>query len=143
VSFADPYELDDEHLARVLAFNDDSRYAYFVARACDSGRVYGLVGPDDGWLVWGNVGDDVEVFPAWPHPRLAALAAADDFEGFVAESTDLEAFLEFCDDLQEDDVLVAVMPFPDGSQLVVEAQALKRDLEDFLHGVYDDATGHP
>jgi hypothetical protein len=140
MSASEPYELDDRHLERVLAFNDDSRYAYFIARACDTHRVYGLVGPDGGWLVWGNVGDDdTEVFPAWPHPRLAAEAAADDFDGFHPEGTDLDAFMSFCDELQADDVLVGVLPFPDGSQLVVEPQALKRDLEDFLDGVYDDA----
>jgi hypothetical protein len=139
---SEPYELDEQHLHNVLTFNDDSRYAYFIARVCDSRRVYGLVGEDDGWLVWGNVGDDgAEVFPAWPHPRLAELAAADDFDGFHPQGTDLDAFMLFCDDLQEDEVLVGVLPFPDGSQLVVEARDLKRDLEDFLGGVYDDVTG--
>jgi len=79
------------------------------------------------------------VFPVWPHPRLAEAAAGGEHPGFLPRSTDLEAFLHFLDELQEEHVLVGVMPYPDGSQLLVEPSDLKGDLEDFRSGAYTDA----
>lgn len=131
--------MNDEQFDRVLAFNDDQRYAYFVAQACEGDRVYGLVGGEDQWLVWGDVGGERDVFPAWPHPRLAAASATEEFAGFVAECTDLAGFLSFLDVLDADGVLVGVMPYPDGSQVLAEPADLKRDLEEFASGVYADA----
>lgn len=131
--------MTDEHFERVLAFNDDQRYAYFVAHAVEDRAVYGLADGEDDWLVWGDAGGDRDVFPVWPHPRLALALAEGELEGFVPAGTDLDEFLRFLGDLQTDGVLVGVMPYPDGSQLVVEPEDLKRDLEDFRSGTYADA----
>ena len=92
--------MNDEHFERVLAFNDDQRYAYFVAHACDDRAVYGLADGEDDWLVWGDAGGDRDVFPVWPHPRLALALAEGELDGFNPAGTDLEEFLRFLDDLQ-------------------------------------------
>ncbi len=133
--------MNDEHFDRVLAFNDDQRYAYFVAHACDDRAVYGLADGEDDWLVWGDAGGERDVFPVWPHPRLALALAEGELDGFAPAGTDLDEFLRFLDDLQADGVLVGVMPYPDGSQLIVEPEDLKRDLEDFRSGKYADVLG--
>lgn len=132
--------MDDEHYERVLAFNDDQRYAYFVSHVVEGNRVFGLMRGDDQWLVWEvEESGDRDVFPVWPHPRLAEAAAGDDHPGFAPQFTDLDEFLRFLDDLQQEEVLVGVMPYPDGSQLIVEPADLKGDLEDFRSGAYADA----
>ena len=133
--------MNDEHLERVLAFNDDQRYAYFVAHACNDRAVYGLADGEDDWLVWGDAGGDRDVFPVWPHPRLALALAVGELARFSPAGTDLDEFLRFLDELQADQVLVGVMPYPDGSQLLVEPEDLKRDLEDFRSGAYADVLG--
>jgi hypothetical protein len=133
--------VNDEHLERVLAFNDDQRYAYFVAHACNDRAVYGLSDGDDDWLVWGDAGGERDVFPIWPHPRLALELAVGELDGFTPAGTDLDEFLRFLDELHADDLLVGVMPYPDGSQLLVEPEDLKRDLEDFRSGAYADLLG--
>ena len=133
--------MNDDHLERVLAFNDDQRYAYFVAHACNDRAVYGLADGEEDWLVWGDASGDRDVFPVWPHPRLALALAEGELDGFAPAGTDLDEFLRFLDDLQADGVLVGVMPYPDGSQLIVEPEDLKRDLDDFRSGKYADVLG--
>jgi hypothetical protein len=76
-------------------------------------------------------------FPVWPHARLAAACADRGFEGTEPHAAPLDNFLAFCDQLEDDDALVAVTMYPDDSFVRVEPANLKRDLEEWLEQAYD------
>ena len=121
-------DIDDDHYDDVLEFGVEERYSYFVTTVCNSDQVFYLVQGDEMPTMEDSETGRV-AFPVWPHARLAAACADRGFEGTEPHVVPLGNWLDFFDQLDADEALVAVMMYPDDSFVRVEPRNLKRDLE--------------
>jgi hypothetical protein len=69
------WELDDNELRRVIAFDLDARYAYAINKIREHGELWTLKS-GDGWVVSSNPAGQPSI-PIWPHERFARLEATD------------------------------------------------------------------
>jgi hypothetical protein len=129
--------MHDRHYENVLEMGAEDRMTYFVTTVCDSEEVFCL-GRGDDVLTITHDESGRTAFPVWPHARLAAACAKGELEGAEPTSIDLEDFTSFCDRLESDGAIAAVMMHPeDESFVMIEPAALKRELEDWLEQAYD------
>lgn len=105
----------------------EKRYEYFVKKVADSEEVFGLA-DDEGWAMLGD-DEDADIIPLFPYAEFAeAFRQAADFQEFKVESIDLNELLEWLDDMENDGMLVAVLPNTQFNGAVVEPSHLKKDL---------------
>jgi hypothetical protein len=123
------YRLNQEEFDRALTLPGDERYRYFVSKVVDFDEVWTLKGPD-GFVLFATDEDGrCRCLPFWPHPDHAAALAVDMWRDCEPERIDLESFLtNWLPGMTTDNLKVAVFPTPLGTSIIVEPEALMRDL---------------
>lgn len=125
------YKITQKEIEQVSALDGQARYAHFIKRVVDWELVWGLH-TTDGWASAGSEG--VEAFPLWPHPEYAKLQAKGQWQGYVPEPIELEAFLsEWLPSMQNNLVQLAVFPVGSFQAAIVPASRLLQDIKAELH----------
>jgi hypothetical protein len=106
----------------------EKRYDYFIKAVVESEEIYSLY-DDEGWALLGDQ-EDADILPLFPSEAFAeAFRAAADFEEFRVEVLDIHELMEWLDEMEEDNMLVAVFPNPEFNGAVVKPQQLKADIQ--------------
>ncbi len=105
----------------------EKRLAYFLKTVASTKVVYGL-SDEEGWALLGD-DNDVDILPLFPHAEMAeAFRKAADFEGYAVEKVEMEELLEWLEEMEEDQLMVAVCPNTRFEGAIVEPLQLKEDL---------------
>ncbi|TFV67138.1 DUF2750 domain-containing protein [Blastococcus sp. CT_GayMR20] len=111
----------------------DALMTYFLTQVTDEHAVHALLRADR-WVTFLDEESGRSVFPVWSHPDFAKACAVEEWAGTTPDDVPLDDWLRFLSRLEADGSLVAVMPRPDGSHLLVEPSRHRGDLESFLDG---------
>jgi hypothetical protein len=122
--------LSQKEVQSVIALPSERRYRYFIKKAADSNRVWGLW--NDGWAM--GVTDDKEpTIPVWPASEYAELSRIGDWQNYVPRPIDLQEFMHlFLPQLQKDGIRISIFDTPSEESVFVDDRDLIRDLEDEL-----------
>ena len=121
------YRVTQKEIEQVSALDGPARYAHFIKRVADWEQVWGLH-TRGGWALADSEG--VEAFPLWPHPEYAKLQAQGQWQNYVPEPIQLEAFLgEWLPDMQDKLVQLAVFPVGNFQAVIVPASKLLQDIK--------------
>ena len=103
------------------------RYKYTLRRILDCEQVWSLRN-SEGWALFG--GNNVSAaMPIWPAEQFAKLCAIEDFSDCVPEMIPLRSFIEeWLSKLDNDNVLIAVLPDTSSNAVVVDARRFGTDL---------------
>ena len=106
----------------------EKRYAYFIREVIKSEEVYGL-SDEEGWAMLGDDAD-ADIIPLFPAAEFAeAFKKAAEFDEFNVEAIDINELMEWLDEMEEDNMLVAILPNTEFNGAVVEPSHLKADLQ--------------
>jgi hypothetical protein len=124
-------KLRAKEIQGVLNTDGPTRYAHFVKQVADWQQVWGLRA-SDGWV---SVSDEsgIPMFPVWPHPHYAQLAAIDGWENAAPASIEVHEWVQtWLPGLTVDGSMIAVFPTPQLNGVVVAPEMLKTDIENEL-----------
>ncbi len=130
-----PYQISDKEFEAVSALTPESRLEHFIKRVADWEEVWSLKN-SGGWVLKGT-SDGKEVAPFWPHPQYAKACAIEGWVDCVPVEIELAAFLQrWIPGLSKDGRLVSVFATPYSSGVVVEAEILKKAIEEEIEANY-------
>ena len=115
-----------DKIKNVLNLSSEDRYGYFIRKVADSEEVWII--KEEGKYV--TLGDDSEqiIIPVFPEKEFADLLLNDDWEKCTVEKLDLHMFMDWLDELQQDEVKIAGFPKNDFKAVVVEPEEMKNHL---------------
>ena len=117
-----PNELE---IAALLAANGAQRYAYFLRRACASGKVWGL--HSDGWAILGE--GNRRLLPLWPDEAFAEHFRQADLAAYAPRSIELSGFLDqWLPGMKAKGMEVAIFPVGSGDSVFVVLDELEANL---------------
>jgi hypothetical protein len=117
-----PNELE---IAALLAANGPQRYAYFLRRACASGKVWGL--HSDGWAILGE--GNRRLLPLWPDEAFAEHFRQADLAAYAPRSIELSGFLDqWLPGMKAKGMEVAIFPVGSGDSVFVVLDELEANL---------------
>ncbi len=120
--------LTSKQVDEILARSPLKRYKYFVRTVAREEEVWGLA-DEEGWLMMDVASNPEEsAFLAFPQEEFAEhFRNQAGFENFQVAPIDLYEFLEWLDDMEEDNILIGVFPSSNMEGAVVKAAELKSD----------------
>lgn len=118
----------------------EKRYDIFVKTVADTEEVFGLA-DEEGWALLGD-DEDADIIPFFPSPDTAeAFRTAAGFEEYNVMVIDLNELMEWFDDMETDNMMVAICPNTQFNGAVVEPQKIKTDIQkeiDRLDGTQEE-----
>ncbi len=125
--------LNDPQAERIWAKPPLKRYAYFMETVVREEAVWGL-SDEEGWLLLDVATEPpASAFIAFPQEQFADVFCQQlGLENMQPAPIDLVEFVEWLDDLQQQDIRMAVFPTANLESTVVEAAQLKRDVSEAL-----------
>lgn len=128
--------LHPKEMETVLALSGTERYGYFVEKAADGEKVWGLQN-EEGWVLIAFENGDA--FCLWPHADYARACTVGDWADCAPEPISLEELLgELVPALQRDNLQLAIFPTPAGEAVVVDA----RDFQEHLKSTFEHFRSH-
>ena len=125
-------KLTPKQVEEILARKAESRYKYFLRTAASEEEVWGL-SDEEGWLMLEDDTDGTDVLPVFPSVEFAELfQEKGEFTDFKVEALDLYEFLEWMDDMTENNIKVGVFPTPDFQCAVIPPERLMADFQDLF-----------
>jgi Protein of unknown function (DUF2750) len=106
----EPYELNDEEFAAVVALEGRQRFEHVLKRICDTERAYVLADGDDLVVLRDEDGEAAPQLPLWPHERFADEYRRKAGGAGHAEIELTELVEELLPELAADGVEIAIMP---------------------------------
>ncbi|MCS7035682.1 MAG: DUF2750 domain-containing protein [Saprospiraceae bacterium] len=122
-------EMTSKQIDEILAKKPLKRYAYTIRTLLEEEELWGLF-DGEGWLLM-DVDADAETsaFVLFPHEAFAEIFRNQaGYEDYAVTSLDLHEFMEWLEDFEQENILVAVFPTPDLEATVVSAAKLKAEL---------------
>ena len=120
--------LRQEDIVKLFKKPGEKRYDYFIKKVAENEEVYGLA-DDEGWALLGD-DSDADILPLFPAAELAeAFRQAAGFDEYAVEAVDVNEMMLWLDEMEKDDLLVAVFPNPELNGAVMEPKQLKADLQ--------------
>ena len=121
------WELTDDERRLALALSPKERYSYFVQLLVDEEEAWGLRN-DEGWVL-GSDPERGDILPLWPHSAFAEACAQGTWDDARPAEIPLDDLLEeLLPLLEEDRIMVAVFPTPDGDSVLIAPEELGRDV---------------
>ncbi|MBK6930867.1 MAG: DUF2750 domain-containing protein [Saprospirales bacterium] len=106
----------------------EKRYDYFIKQVVENEEVFGLADVE-GWALLGD-DSDADILPLFPSAELAeAFRLAVEFDEYQVEALDVNELMDWFDEMEADNLLVAVCPNPELNGAVVDPKRLKTDLQ--------------
>lgn len=121
--------LTSQQIEETLARKPESRYRYFIRTVLAEEQVWGLA-DKEGWLLLEDEDDDTDVLAVFPNPEFAKIfREKGGFEEFQIEALDLQEFIAWLDDFEQQKMKVAVFPTPDFQSAVMTPNRIKADFQ--------------
>ena len=115
-----------DKIKNIFNLSAEDRYGYLVKRAADFEELW-LIQENDSYVTL--VDDDGNIsIPVWPEKEFAELFLKDDWKSFVVERLEVYDFIEWLDQLNEDNIKIAAFPKEDMKGIVVTANDMKNHL---------------
>lgn len=122
-------ELKPGDIAKLFKKPSEKRYDYFISTVADTEEVYGLA-DEEGWALLGDDEEGEDIIPLFPGRAFAEqFRVENDFEEYGIGVLDVNELLEWLDDMEKDNMLVAVFPNLELSGAVIKPSLLKKDLQ--------------
>lgn len=120
-------KIDSKEIEALISSSGEKRYTYFVKRAADAEKVWGLY--NDGWAL-ASTDEGDSVFPVWPAREYAALCTKGMWSSFEPRSISLEDFLnELLPNLKSDGVAPGVFCTPEKDAVMPSVEQLIEDVK--------------
>ncbi|TNE59267.1 MAG: DUF2750 domain-containing protein [Bacteroidetes bacterium] len=106
----------------------EKRYDYFIKEVVKNEEVFGLA-DEEGWALLGD-DLDADILPLFPTAGFAeAFRQGADLREYQVEILDLNELMSWLEDMEEDNLLIAVLPNAHLNGAVVEPAHLRADLQ--------------
>ena len=106
---------------------EKERYEYLIENTVVHKEVWLLQDNDSSFAMFED-GIGNSYIPIWPEKNLAQIHAVDDWAGYSAERMSLNEFLEWLDELKEDQILIGALPDINMHALSVDPVEFKKQL---------------
>jgi hypothetical protein len=113
-------------LKNIYKLSPEERYGYFIRQVADSNEVW-LIKDGDKFVTLGDKNEQITI-PVFPEKEFADLLLTDDWANCSVELLDLNKFMDWLDQLQQDKVKIAGFPKDDFNAIVVEPEEMKNHL---------------
>ncbi len=114
-------------VANIFKMPGEKRLTYFLETVHQSKKVYGL-SDEEGWALLGD-DDDTDILPLFPEAGLAeAFKKAAGYEDYTVEEVTLDVLLDWLDELDEEETMIAICPNTHLEGAIVEPANLKIEL---------------
>jgi hypothetical protein len=121
---------NSKEVQAVLQLSGEKRYEYFIKRAADASKVWGLW--NDGWAM-GVTDEGKSTIPVWPAAEYAEACRQGDWSDYKPKSIDLHDFIDdFLPQLARDGVSVSIFDTPSEASVLVNDDELRQDLKEEL-----------
>jgi hypothetical protein len=124
--------MSDEQLKSVLESSGEERYDYFLSEVLEEREIWILINSENRFLSIVSEDDGVAHLPVWPSSEFA-VAYAKGSDDLTPKSISLpDFFKKWVPGLSKDGLHVGVFPGLDKTVWIIEANELKKDLQDEL-----------
>lgn len=111
----------------VFNLSSQERYGYLIRKTADFETIYLIVDDEEQYVMIGSNGNNF--LPVWPEKEFAQLFLADDWVNCIIEEMSIYNFMEWLDDLSNDNIEIAGFPDLDLNTVCVSANEMKNHLE--------------
>jgi len=106
---------------------DNERYEYLVAEVVKNKAVW-LLHAIDGLYAMFEDDNNFQYIPVWPEKKFADSYAVGDWDGYSAQQMGLGEFLDWLQELKEDEIFIGAFPSASMQALSVDPLDLKKKL---------------
>lgn len=106
---------------------DNERYEYLINQAVKNKEVW-LLHAIDGLYAMFEDDNEYQYIPVWPEKRFADAYAVGDWDGYTAIGMGLGEFLEWLQELKEDEIYIGAFPNATMQAISVDPIDLKKRL---------------
>jgi len=111
----------------ITELTDKERYEYFIEQ-CIQHKAIWLLQVQEGMYAMFEGDNKKQYIPVWPGQEFADAYATDDWEGYQSERMDLKEFLDWMEELHDDQIFIGVFPGTGMQAIPVEPFLLKTQL---------------
>jgi hypothetical protein len=118
--------MNNKEFETVIKLSGLKRYEYFIKKVVDYEEVWALY--DNGWAITEDDHGN-KMIPFWPKKEYADFCAKDEWETYVAESIDLDGFIEnWIPDMKAEKIKPSIF-WNNEDSVVLDIEHLIQDLE--------------
>ena len=107
--------------------SDSDRFAFLINKITEHKEVWLLEAEDASFAMFED-NEGRSFIPVWPEKEFAEQFSNDDWDGYVAERMGLGEFLEWMQELKEDEILIGAFPYLDQKALAVDPIDMKNQI---------------
>lgn len=121
--------LTQKQIEEILAKKPENRYKYFIKTVAAEEEVWGLA-DKEGWLMLEVESEGQDALAVFPSAEFAEIfKRSGGFEDMLVEVLDLNEFLEWLEDMENEGLHVAVFPTPNFQSAVMKPVRVLEDFE--------------
>jgi len=107
--------------------SDSDRFAFLINNIIEHKEVWLLEAEDASFAMFED-NEGRSFIPIWPGKEFAEQFANDDWDGYVAERMGLGEFLEWMQELKEDEIMIGAFPYLDQKAMAVDPIDMKNQI---------------
>jgi hypothetical protein len=115
----------------IKEFTDKERYDYFIEQALEHQEVW-LLQAQDGLYAMFEDDEAKQYIPVWPANEFSSFYATGDWEGYQSERMSLREFIDWMQELRDDQIFIGVFPDESMHAMATDPIALKKQLKQGL-----------
>lgn len=106
---------------------DQERYIYLVDSILQNKQVW-MLQAEDGFFAMFEDNNGQSYIPVWPDKELTMPFAVDDWEGYIPARMGLGEFLNWMDELKNDNIMIGAFPESNMQSLAIDPIDFKKQL---------------
>lgn len=115
-----------DKLKNIFNLSSEDRYGYFVRKVADTEEVW-VIKEGEEYVTLGDNEEHVTI-PVFPEKEFAELLLTDDWSNCIIETLEVHVFMEWLDQLQQENVKIAAFPKDDFTAVVIDPEEMKNHL---------------
>jgi hypothetical protein len=115
-----------DKIRNILNLSSQDRYGYFIRKVADVEEVW-LIKVGNSFLMLGDKQEDV-IIPVFPEQQFANILLTGDWKSYLTEMMEVHDFIDWLDELEEQNIKIAAFPKEDLQSVVVKADEMKNHL---------------
>ncbi|HUC80677.1 MAG TPA: DUF2750 domain-containing protein [Flavisolibacter sp.] len=115
-----------DKIRNICNLSCEDRYGYFIRKVADFEEVWLIKGEGKYVTLGDNAGN--RIIPVWPEKGFAELMIADTWKEFEIEQKPLSDFMQWFEQLQRDNMKIAVFPTADFNTVVTTPEEMREHL---------------
>ena len=119
-------DMNQQKINNVLNLESKDRYGYLLRKVADFETIYLISDQNDGFVMIGS--NDTNTLPVWPEKAFADLFLKDEWEKYKVVEFKIDEFIEWLDELKNQNVKIAGFPNLDLNTVHVSAEDMKNHL---------------